>query len=271
MRLTTLGASKQLPAQIYVNPQDLGEALARVLLERIAVAKRAGRRYLLGCPSGRSPMTTYQALGRLTAGSDANLAHLVLVMMDEYVVHTPTGYVNCPTHAHYSCHRFANKEIVAVINAGLPVSRRLSSANVWFPDPAHPEIYDETIRAAGGIDLFLLATGASDGHVAFNPPDDPVDTRTRIIPLPASTRTDNMVTFPDFTSLAEVPCWGVSVGLGTIATLSREVIFIAHGKDKQQAIRRLDACNDFDPQWPASIVYRCPHALVMLDEAATEG
>lgn len=59
-----------------------------------------------------------------------------------------------------------------VINAGVSPARRIPADHVWFPDPAQPAAYDEDIRTAGGIDLFLIATGASDGHVAFNPPGD---------------------------------------------------------------------------------------------------
>ena len=253
---------------VFSDAQELGEAVARIILERVEQAERAGRRCLLGCPSGRSPVSTYQALGRMAAATEQDLSHLVLVMMDEYVLRTADGFVCCPAHAHYSCHRFAEEQIVPVINAGLPPARRLPPAQVWFPDPSDPAAYDAAIRAAGGLDLFLVATGASDGHVAFNPPGSAADTATRIIPLAESTRRDNMITFPDFTALSDVPCWGVSVGLGTIADLSQEVILLAHGADKREAIARLSACDDFDARWPASIVYRCHNVRVMLDSAA---
>lgn len=268
MQMTTIGT---LPVSVFPDPEALGDALAQTILEGIRDAARDGRRYLLGCPGGRSPRTTYQALGRLAAATGQPLSHVVIVMMDEYLFHTAEGFINCPPDAHYSCHRFAEEEIRKVINRDLAPEHRIPADQVWFPQPAHPARYDDDIRAAGGIDLFIIASGASDGHVAFNPPGAPADSTSRIITLPDSTRSDNMVTFPEFTDLREVPTFGVSVGLGTIARLSRQAVLIAHSADKQYAVRRLASCTDFDPQWPASIIYRCSNARAMLDETAAEG
>src|SRR5690606_32844684 len=113
-------------------------------------------------------------------------------------------------------------------------------------------------------------SGASDGHVAFNPPGTPLDSRTRIVELAPSTRRDNLSTFPAFASLDEVPTHGVSVGLGTIARLSRRVVLVMHGSHKRHAATRLAQCSDFTPDWPASVIYRCSQPLVLLDRAAAQ-
>ena len=260
-----------VPVDIYPDAGALGEGLAAVILEDLARVAREGRAYLLGCPGGRSPMSTYQALGRQAAAAGADLSPLVVVMMDEYVLPAGESFVNCPADAHYSCHRAAIEEIAGAMNAGLDATRQVPPENVWFPDPAEPAAYDERIRAAGGIELFLVASGAGDGHVAFNPPGDPADSPTRILRIADTTRTDNLRTFPEFAGLEEVPRYGVSVGLGTIGGLSRQVVLIAHGEDKQYAVRRLAACDGFDPHWPASLVYRCQRPRIMLDEAAAAG
>ena len=264
-------APHAIAARIFPEPAALGDALARLILAGIEQATRAGRPYLLGCPGGRSAQTTYRALGGLAAAGRSDLSRLVIVMMDEYVFRAARGFIDCPVDAHYSCHRFAYEEIEAVLNRGLAPSHRLLRENVWFPDPSQPGAYDDKIRAAGGVDLFIIASGASDGHVAFNPPGHPAGTATRVIQLAESTRTDNMVTFPDFTEIAEVPSYGVSVGLGTIASLSRAVVLVAHGPDKQNAVRRLAVCDGFNPRWPASIIFGCAGAQIMLDESAASG
>jgi glucosamine-6-phosphate deaminase len=253
-----------LPVKVFPDADALGAAIARRILDGLT----AGRPYLLGCPGGRTVVSTYRALGELTAREGHDLSGMVIVMMDEYLFPAGDGYRYCPAEAHYSCHRFAEEEIRAVLNAGLPPARRIPPAQVWFPDPADPAAYDARLRAAGGIDLFLIASGAGDGHVAFNPPSSAADSPTRVIPLPVSTRTDNMVTFPAFAHLDEVPSFGVSVGLGTIAGLSREVYLLLHGADKRTAARRVTAVHDYDPAWPATIIHRCHGARVLLDTAA---
>jgi glucosamine-6-phosphate deaminase len=192
-------------------------------------------------------------------------------MMDDYVVPTAGGYEFCPAEAHYSCRRFAEEEIRAVFNRGLAPAMQLKRENVWFPDPARPQTYDERIQAAGGVDLFLLASGATDGHVAFNPPGTPADKATQIVPLANTTRHDNLATFPQFRSLAEVPAHGVSVGLGTIARLSREVLLVLHGAGKAPAFRQLVRCDGFTPRWPASIVFRCKGARILVDQIVAAG
>lgn len=129
--------------------------------------------------------------------------------------------------------------------------------NLWFPDPVRPAAYDDRIEAAGGIDFFILATGKSDGHVAFNPPGAGIDSLTRVIDLPVKTRTDNMATFPSFASLDEVPRQGVSVGIATIVRCRRAVMLVI-GHSKSYAASRLLEVDRYTPEWPSTIVYECP-------------
>jgi glucosamine-6-phosphate deaminase len=272
MRQLRLGLpGQEIPVFVYETPEALGQTLAADLLTQINSAKTAGRQFLLGCPSGRSLQTTYQALGQQAQQAGADLSPLVMVMMDDYVLPSSHGFVHCPAEAHYSCRRFAWAEICAVLNKGLPPSRQLLKENIWFPNPAEPNAYDQRLEAAGGIDLFLIASGASDGHVAFNPPGSALTSRTRIIPLAETTRLDNLKTFPEFNGLEEVPAHGVSVGLGTIATLSRRVILVIHGAHKKEAVRRLAEDEDFNPAWPATLIFRCREPQLWLDEAAAVG
>jgi glucosamine-6-phosphate deaminase len=167
--------------------------------------------------------------------------------------------VGASAAAHYSCTRFAYEEIAAPL--GIPSER------VWLPDVDDPAAYDARIDDAGGIDLFLLASGASDGHVAFVPPGSPREGRTSVLAIAQSTRRDNLATFPEFASLDEVPTHGVSVGLGTIAA-ARTVRLVLHGAAKRLATERLLALDAFDPSWPASIVHECRNAEIWVDEEA---
>jgi glucosamine-6-phosphate deaminase len=228
--------------RVFADGDELGATLADEVLVRYDAGDGA---YLLGCPGGRSLRTTYRALARARRPLD----RLVVVMMDEYV--------GVPPDAHYSCARFAHEEIAAPLGA----------REVWLPDAADPAAYDARIEQGGGVDLFLLASGASDGHVAFLPPGSPRDGRTAVVSLATSTRRDNLVTFPEFASLDDVPLRGVSVGLGTIGA-ARTLRLVLLGADKRSAARRLLALDDFDPSWPASIVHDHPDAEIWLDEEA---
>jgi len=257
------------PVTVFDTPEQLGWTLAGQILERARAALRRRRRFLLGCPGGRSLRTTYQALARRAAEANDNLSHLVIVMMDEYLNPDGTsGFVACPMNAHYSCLGFAFREIQAAINRELPADACIPDHQIWIPDPADPAEYDARLTDAGGIDLFLLASGASDGHVAFNPPGSGADGGTGIVALAEETRQDNLATFPQFKSLAEVPTHGVSVGLGTIARLSHEAVLVMHGAGKRESARRVQAASGFDAGWPATIIHDCRRGRIYLDKAA---
>lgn len=254
------------PVEVYADADQLGEALARKILDGVA-ALPPGRRYLLGCPGGRSLRSTYQALARLVP-ADTDLSHLIIVMMDEYVVDTADGPRRIDPRMHCSCAGFAEREIVRPINAALPPGRGIRPEHVWGPDPADPLAYDRRIEEIGGVDLFLAASGAGDGHVAFVAPGGDLAGRTSVLDLADQTRRDNMATFPDFASLDDVPRLGVSVGLGTIVSLSRAVAMVLVGDAKRASAARILAAADFDPAWPATFIHRCPRPRILLDAAA---
>jgi glucosamine-6-phosphate deaminase len=211
----------------FADADELGGTLA------LEIADAQPR--LLGCPGGRSLLSTYRRL--------PELPETTIVMMDEYLPVPPAS-------AHYSCRGFAEREV--------PAARE-----IWMPDPDHPAAYDERIAAAGGVDIFLLASGASDGHVAMLGPGSPRDGRTSVVPLAETTRRDNLATFPEFGSLDEVPTHGVTVGLQTIAD-ARALRMVIHGEDKRAAIERLLSYERFDPEWPASIVHDHTDAEILI-------
>jgi glucosamine-6-phosphate deaminase len=235
--------------RVFADADALGEALADEIIG--AYEKRDSDPFLLGCPGGRSLRSTYRALAKRRA----DLHRLVVVMMDEYVEDGGAP----PADAQHSNKGFALRELVE------PLGLRPDQA--WFPDVADPAAYDERIAAVGGIDLFLLGSGASDGHVGFLPPDSPRDGRTSVVELAASTRRDNLATFPDFESVDHVPTHGVTVGLATIAD-AQAVRLVLHGTEKRAATERVVSLDRFEPSWPASIVHDCADGQILVDRAA---
>src|SRR5215469_14652214 len=104
---------------VFDGPEALGRCLAALIADGIGAAAGAGRPFLLGCPSGRSPRSTYRALAREVAARGLDLRELVIVMMDEYVERAEvTGEMRRvdPGLAH-SCARFGLAEIVDPLNA----------------------------------------------------------------------------------------------------------------------------------------------------------
>ena len=253
--------------RVLATPEAVGEHAAARLLDRIERARLATRRFLLGSPTGRSPKPVFAAMARRLAANPQDLSHLTFVMMDEYLVPGRDALEYAPSDAPWSCHHFARVEIMAKLNAALPDAQRVSAESFWFPDPRDAAEYDARIDAAGGIDFFLLASGASDGHVAFNPPGSARESHTRIIELSEETRRDNLKTFPAFGTLDAVPRHGISVGVDTIVR-SREAMMIAWGEGKRLTVSRMRRADRYDRDWPATLVHECAAAEIVCDRAA---
>lgn len=262
----------QVTPRVFDTPADLGLGASELIVARMTEAAAEGRRFLLGCPSGRSPSSTYAALARLVAERQLDLSSVVIVMMDDYLVHSADGtLVHEDEHAPHSCIRFGREQIVDVLSLAAGPGREIADEHLWFPGPADSAAYDDLIRDAGGIDVFLLASGASDGHLAFNPPGSAQYSRTRVVELPQATRTDNLATFPTFgRDLSRVPTHGVTVGIATILELSREVVMLVHGADKGLATARLTAADAYDETWPATVFVECRNPALYLDVAAVD-
>ena len=261
---------------VLPDAQAVGDAVADKIADAIAAANTvdsppAAKPFLLGCPTGRTPTPVYQALARLVAERSIDLSRVIIVLMDEYLVPGPGGEVRPADPARsYSCVGFAKREIAGPLNAAAARAGVGPVADIWAADPNHPEEYDARIIAAGGIDIFILASGQSDGHIAFNQPGTDRESITHIANLGAATRTDNMSTFPEFTSLDQVPKQGITVGISTIIELSKKVIMIVTGKDKQLAFQRLTHATSYEPDWPATAFVEGRNPELFADAAAAQ-
>jgi glucosamine-6-phosphate deaminase len=255
---------------VFDGPEAIGRALAALIADQFQAAD-AGRPFLLGCPSGRSARTTYAELAREVAARRLDLGGLVIVMMDEYVEpDEATGRMRrIDATAPHSCLRFGRVEIVDQLNAAAGAGRGITADRFWGPDPGTPGDYDQRIAACGGIDLFILASGAGDGHVAFNPPGSGRDSATRVVRLAEQTRRDSLGTFPSFgRDIDRVPEHAVTVGVGTIREHSKRAVLVAHGEGKARAVRRIAAASSYQPEWPATILADCERPLLFVDKAA---
>ena len=122
--------------------------------------------------------------------------------------------------------------------------------------------YEELIQRTGQIDVQLLGIG-TNGHIGFNEPGTPFDSRTAIFNLTESTRQSNA---RFFNSLDEVPSKAISMGLGTIMD-AKEIVLIVSGKVKADIMAEvLNTKPTVDV--PASVLHLRDHVTVIADEEA---
>ncbi len=125
---------------------------------------------------------------------------------------------------------------------------------------SHCAAYEQAIIEAGGLDVCLLGVGVN-GHIAFNEPGAPADSRTRLVQLAESTRKR-----PGFPQGVDAPTAGISVGIQTIMD-ARKIILMAFGADKASAVKRaLEGPISIDT--PASLLREHQDVTWVMDEAA---
>ena len=117
----------------------------------------------------------------------------------------------------------------------------------------------------GGVNLFLCGIG-TDGHIAFNEPASSFASRTRIKLLKPETTKANARFFGGDST--QVPEKVLTVGIGTIMDAD-EILLIASGKNKQDAIRQTIE-GGVNHLCPASILQMHEHAIVVCDECAAD-
>lgn len=100
--------------------------------------------------------------------------------------------------------------------------------------------YEEKIRRAGGIELFLGGIGP-DGHIAFNEPGSSLKSRTRVKTLAYDTILANSRFFEN--DLSKVPKMALTVGVQTVLDVSSTVYF----QERHTDFFRLEKCSSSSP------------------------
>ena len=239
--------------EIIIQP-DCREAslIAAGIIGRVI---REKPRPVLGLATGHSPLQVYADLIRLHREGNLDFNRVTTFNLDEYVG-LPPGHPG-------SFHSFMNRHFFDHVD--------IPPENIHIPDGMAPDIpascfaYEDSIRAAGGIDIQLLGIG-TDGHIGFNEPSSSLASRTRIKTLTEGTRRDNAGSFG---GADRVPLHCITMGIGTIMD-SRTCLLLAFGKKKAAAVAA--SCEGpITAMVPASILQLHPRAIIMVDrEAASE-
>ena len=234
---------------ICKTPEEAAQKAAEVLIKQLS-AKPAS---VLGLPTGGTPVGMYAALAKAVREKRVDFSKVTTFNLDEYCglpVSHPESYFTFMDRNFYT-------------PCGLAASQHnIPNGLVADPD-AEALAYDAKIRAAGGIDLQVLGIG-HNGHIGFNEPGTPANSRTHAETLTLKTRQANA---RFFASIDEVPKRAITMGLGTILE-AREILLIANGADKAEIIAAA-LRGPVTPDVPASFLQNHPRLTVIVDAAAS--
>ena len=121
--------------------------------------------------------------------------------------------------------------------------------------------HERKIEAAGGIDLIVLGLGPN-GHLGFNEPGSPRDSRARVLDLERSSIEANRLWFRG----EHAPSRGATVGMRTIIG-ARSAILLAFGSAKALPVHEMVEGAVYT-QCPASFLREHPDATAYLDPEA---
>lgn len=209
--------------------------------------------FVLGCPTGSSPLGLYRELIRLNKEGRVSFRNVVTFNMDEYC--------GIPRDHEQSYHTFMWTNFFNQIDI-LPENVNILNGNA--PDPeAECRRYEEKILSYGGIDLFMGGVGP-DGHIAFNEPGSSLTSRTRMKTLTKDTIIANSRFFENNVDL--VPKTALTVGVGTVMA-AKSVLLIVNGYNKARALKH-GVEGGISQMWTISALQMHPKALIIADEDA---
>ena len=211
--------------KVFIAPdyQALGREAARLVTEALSSKPDS----VLGLPTGRTPLGMY---------CDVDLSRVTAFGLDEYIGLPPDD----PRSFTAYLQRYIDKNRLRMPSAG----------------------YDEEIVSAGGIDLLIAGIG-TNGHIAFNEPGSPFDSRTRVVELADSTRDLLRSVFES------PPLQGITMGIATILS-ARRIILLASGASKASAVAAA-LRGPISIDCPASALRLHENVTVIADQEAASG
>ncbi len=239
---------------IEKNYDELSRWAANYVAARINEAKPTPEHpFVLGCPTGSSPLGMYRHLIELHKAGKVSFANVVTFNMDEYV--------GLPRDHKESYHSFMWNNFFSHID--IPAE----NVNILDGNAADPEAecrrFEEKMASCGGVDLFMGGVGP-DGHIAFNEPGSSLTSRTRMKTLTQDTIIANSRFFEGNTDL--VPKTALTVGVGTVMD-ARSVLLLVNGHNKARALRH-GVEGGISQMWTISALQMHPKAIIVADEAA---
>lgn len=241
---------------IEPNYEAVSRWTAAYVARRINEAQpKESKPFVLGLPTGSTPIGTYKELIRLYEAGEVSFRNVVTFNMDEYV--------GLPEDHPESYHTFMWDNLFSHIDI------RKENINILNGNAhdlqAECARYEEKIRYYGGIDLFLTGVG-QDGHVAFNEPGSSLTSRTRKKELNYDTIIANSRFFGGDVNL--VPKTALTVGVGTVMD-AKEVLVMINGHNKARALQHAVE-GSISHMWTISALQMHQRAIIVCDEAACD-
>lgn len=233
---------------IFPDASSIAEYVSSILIEKIRNKPEA----VLGLATGGTMEPVYARFVEQVRQQRVDVSRLTSFNLDEYVglsAEHPKSY-----SAYMREHLFQHLDFDR---------KRLHLPDGLAPDlDRHSREYAAMMEQCGGIDLQLLGVGGN-GHIGFNEPGTPFDSRCHVVQLSERTRIDNSRFFEGD---AIVPASAITMGMYEIMQ-AREILLVATGETKAQIVAEWYR-HEVSEVIPFTILKRHARARIIVDEAA---
>ncbi len=215
------------------------DELEKEVANRMAevIKSKSFPRFILA--TGNSPVGVYKNLIRIHRDEGLSFRDLITYNLDEYR--------NIEKFQDDSFRKFMNDNLFNHID--------INKLFTYFPE--RTKDYDRALDRFDKFDFTILGVG-TNGHIAFNEPGTPIDSRTHEVSLTQSTIESN---FPGRDSY---PTKAVTMGLHDIYNKSSEIALLAWGEGKREALNKL-ASGSTDNDCPITHFYKHPNITIYTD------
>lgn len=230
------------------NYEHVSKRAAELVTEMVTVSTK----FVLGLPTGSTPIGLYKELIRKVATQELSFKHVTTFNLDEYIGLPPSH----PQSYHsYMLDKFFKHVDLNLGDTNIPsgISDELDK---------ECRAYDKKICDSGGIDLQVLGIG-QNGHIGFNEPGVSFNKMTHVVKLSAQTRQANSRFFD---TINEVPSHAITMGLQNILN-SRKIVLLASGGSKNKAVYEMIQ-GPVTENCPASILQLHQDCTLILDKEA---
>ena len=231
------------------------QEVAREGADIFAQAVKDNPNIVLGLATGGTPVGMYKELIRIHKENALDFSEAKSFNLDEYV---GLDGSHAQSYRYFMDDNLFNHINIDKLNTHVPKGK-----SVDVLDSCRK--YEEDIKANGGIDLQLLGIG-SNGHIAFNEPFSPGDSRTREVDLKEGTIKDNARFFENE---SDVPKKAVTMGIGTILE-AKKIVLLATGSNKADAVAKAVKYS-MNVEVPASFLQNHPDSVFIVDKDAVAG
>lgn len=232
---------------VFPTAQAIGQYVSELLVKQIKRKPNS----TLGLATGSTMLPVYESLVQQIQQEKLDLSNVSTFNLDEYI--------GLAADHEQSYHFFMRDNLFR----HLPLQEQQSSLPNGQAVDMDKECreYSEALESAK-LDVQLLGIG-TNGHIGFNEPYTPFDSRTHVVKLTANTLKDNSRFFDD---INEMPTHAVTMGLADIMS-AQEIILVATGKHKAEVMAELFHSPITDAM-PASVLKQHQNVFILMDEEA---